>query len=300
MADGTVAFALERIRDFLTQQVNIRIGVKDGVRWLKDELGYLQPARESVLCGIGKDIEILKKRITVIKKRRNEYVISIHGMGGLGKTSLATKLYNSNELSHFDTRAKVCVSMDYNIKDVLKRLIKSFMGLEHEKELSKMDEQDLLQHTRKLLQGQGRYIAVIDDIWDIKAWEVIKIAFPNDENGSRIIITTRNKKVAETVDDKFTDLRLVCSDFREDPMPTLGDLPNLTALELDSVYMGKTMVNSHNAFPSLQILRFIDFPELEEWQAEDGAFPSLRSFQKTDCGKLKKIPVQLERFWTED
>nr|XP_017218255.1 PREDICTED: putative disease resistance RPP13-like protein 3 [Daucus carota subsp. sativus] len=314
MADGTVAFALERIRDFLTQQVNIRIGVKDGVRWLKDELGYLQPAvryaearqteevickwvndvrdvandavtilqkfrshqeeyaglergildrfqtcicickRESVLCGIGKDIEILKKRITVIKKRRNEYgindilatpnvqqknrtllrttaidnqvdvvgfeddikalmaqldstdpslkVISIHGMGGLGKTSLATKLYNSNELSHFDTRAKVCVSMDYNIKDVLKRLIKSFMGLEHEKELSKMDEQDLLQHTRKLLQGQGRYIAVIDDIWDIKAWEVIKIAFPNDENGSRIIITTRNKKVAETVDDK--------------------------------------------------------------------------------------------------
>lgn len=59
------------------------------------------------------------------------------------------------------------------------------------------------------------------------------------------------------------------------------------------------MVCSHNTFPNLQILRLIDFPQPEEWQAEDRAFPSLKSFQKTDCEKLKRIPVQLERFWIE-
>ncbi|XP_074333916.1 putative disease resistance RPP13-like protein 3 [Apium graveolens] len=129
-------------------------------------------------------------------------VISIHGMGGSGKTLLATKLYNSSELRNFDTRAKVCVSNDYNIKDVLKRIIKSFMGPEHEQYMSTMDEYDLLQYLTKLLEDRGCYLALIDDIWDIKAWIQIKDAFPGQKNGSRIIITTRNKKVAEMANDK--------------------------------------------------------------------------------------------------
>ncbi|XP_074341942.1 disease resistance protein RPP13-like [Apium graveolens] len=65
-----------------------------------------------------------------------------------------------------------------------------------------MDEHDLLQYLKKLLQDRGCYLALIDDIWDIKAWIQIKDAFPDQKNGSRIIITTRNKKVAEMADDK--------------------------------------------------------------------------------------------------
>ncbi|XP_063940388.1 putative disease resistance RPP13-like protein 3 [Daucus carota subsp. sativus] len=314
MVDATISFAIEKLGDFIAQEVSIRIGVKDGVRWLKDELVYLQSAvrsaelrqdeeqicnwvnnvrdvahdavtilrdfnalqqeqaavkqgvldcfrgcvcmykKEVKLYDIGKDIESLKERIVVIKNRRIEYgidnilstpnvqkkqrtllrttailhqvdvvgfkddfktlmaeldsedpslkVISIHGMGGLGKTSLATKLFNSGELRYFDTRAKVCVSNEYNIIDVLKRIIKSFKGLEHEQYISNMDEHDSLQYLSKLLQCGGRYFALIDDIWDIKAWEQIKIAFPNQKNGSRIIITTRNKIIAQAVEDK--------------------------------------------------------------------------------------------------
>ncbi|KAL1807119.1 hypothetical protein ACET3Z_030187 [Daucus carota] len=129
-------------------------------------------------------------------------IISIHGMGGLGKTSLATKLYNSHELKNFGTRAKVCVSNDYNIKDVLKRIILSFKGPEEDQLISNMDEHRLLHYLSKLLKEQGCYLALIDDIWDINAWNQIKTAFPNQNNGSRIIITTRNKGVAETVDTK--------------------------------------------------------------------------------------------------
>ncbi|KAL1807126.1 hypothetical protein ACET3Z_030194 [Daucus carota] len=310
MADAVLSYSIEKLGDFLVHQVNIRIGVRDDIRWLKEELGFLQASvkrvesrqedeirlwlstvrdvasdavdilrrfqdgqasleqgqghmhtflncicickKEAQLYDIGNDIESLKKRIGVIKERRLEYgidtilagpdlkqkertfirasaidnkvdvvgfkedidklmtelnnedpplkIISIHGMGGLGKTSLATKLYNSNELRHFGTRAKVCVSNEYTIKDVLKRIIKSFKGPEHEQYMSNMDEHDLLQYLKKLLQNQGCYLVLIDDIWDIKAWNQIKIAFPNQDNGSRIIITTRNKKVAETAD----------------------------------------------------------------------------------------------------
>ncbi|KAL1819849.1 hypothetical protein ACET3Z_014718 [Daucus carota] len=126
-------------------------------------------------------------------------LIAIHGMGGLGKTTLANKIYNSSELSRFKIRAKVCVSQEYNIGDVLRKIIRSFMG--HDLDLWKMDEVDLLQHLRKLLDGD-KYIVLIDDIWDLEAWEMIKKAFPDKKNGSRIIITTRNKNVAQRVDDR--------------------------------------------------------------------------------------------------
>ncbi|XP_074373856.1 disease resistance protein RPP13-like [Apium graveolens] len=313
MVDATVSFAIEKLNDFLTQEVNTRTGVKDGVRWLKDELGYLQSSlrnaeanqemnnlirlwndnvrdvaneaviilerfsvlqeehaapkqgfldhlrsiiwsckKEANLYDIGKEIELLKRRVVEIKNRRDEYgipniiadpdvqrrrrtllrttsfenevdvvgfkddvktllaelvredpslgVISIHGMGGLGKTTLASNLYHSSELSHFETRAWVCVSQEYDIKDVLKTMIKSFFG--NELDSMKMDEVDLLRHLRKLLQDSDHYLAVIDDVWDIEAWERIKKAFPDKNNGSRIIVTTRNKKVAERVDDR--------------------------------------------------------------------------------------------------
>nr|XP_017222243.1 PREDICTED: disease resistance protein RPP13-like [Daucus carota subsp. sativus] len=310
MADAVLSFAIENLGNFLVHQVNIRIGVRDDIGWLKEELGFLQASvnraesrqedeirlwistvrdvaneavdilkrfqdgqasleqghmdrflncicickKEAQLYDIGNNIESLKKKIGVIKERRLEYgidnilagpdvkqkertlirtsaidkqvdvvgfkddiqklmkelnsedpalkIISIHGMGGLGKTSLATKLYNSNELRDFGTRAKVCVSGEYTIKDVLKRIVKSFKGPEHEQYMSNMDEHDLLQYLSKLLQNQGCYLVLIDDIWDINAWSQIKTAFPNQDNGSRIIITTRNKKVAETVDNK--------------------------------------------------------------------------------------------------
>ncbi|XP_074365704.1 putative disease resistance RPP13-like protein 3 [Apium graveolens] len=354
MVDAIVSFAIEKLGEFIAQEVNILLEVKDNVRWLKDELRYLQSSvrsaesrleeeqisnwvkdvrdavtilsnfnahqqehaapkqgildrvracvcvcnKEVMLYDIGKEIESLQKRIVVIKNRRTEYridnilatpnvqqkqrtllrttaidnqvdvvgfeddfktlkaeldsedlslkVISIHGMGGLGKTSLATKLYNSSELRNFVTRAKVCVSNEYNIKDVLKRIVKSFMGPEHEQILSTMDEHDLLQYLPKLLQDRGCYLALIDDIWDAKAWDQIKIAFPNQKNGSRIIITTRNQKVAEMVDDKcyVHQLRFLTEDeswklFCKRAEPTT---PNLKKL-------GREMVDKCRGLP---------------------------------------------------
>ncbi|XP_074333580.1 disease resistance protein RPP13-like isoform X2 [Apium graveolens] len=253
---------------------------------------------EATLYDIGKEIDSLKKRIELIKNRRNDYridnilatpnkqqkertllritainnqvevvgfeddfktlmgelnsedlslkVISIHGMGGLGKTSLATKLYNSSELRNFDTRAKVCVSNEYNIKDVLKRIVTSFMGAEYEQKLSTMDEYHLLQHLPELLQSRGRYLVLIDDIWDIKVWDQIKIAFPNQKNGSRIIITTRNKKVAEMADDKcfVHQLRFLTEDeswelFCKRAKPTTQNMEKL----------GKEMVGKCRGLP---------------------------------------------------
>ncbi|KAL8127754.1 hypothetical protein AgCh_014616 [Apium graveolens] len=63
-----------------------------------------------------------------------------------------------------------------------------------------MEEIELLRHLRRKL-DVDHYLAVIDDIWDVNIWKKIKNAFPDKKNGSRVIMTTRNKTVAEGVGD---------------------------------------------------------------------------------------------------
>ena len=41
-----------------------------------------------------------------------------------------------------------------------------------------------------------RYLIVMDDIWNIEAWDKLFLYFPNLMNGSRVVITTRNKEIA--------------------------------------------------------------------------------------------------------
>ena len=43
----------------------------------------------------------------------------------------------------------------------------------------------------------GRYFIVIDDIWKTQSWEIIKLALVENNNVSRVIITTRTHEVAK-------------------------------------------------------------------------------------------------------
>ena len=40
------------------------------------------------------------------------------------------------------------------------------------------------------------HLLVLDDIWKSKVWNEVNAVFPNNSNGSRILITSRIKEVA--------------------------------------------------------------------------------------------------------
>lgn len=94
--------------------------------------------------------------------------VSIVGMGGIGKTNLTTKLYSDPRImSRFSIRAKVTVSQEYCLRNVLLGLLSS---------TSDEPDDQLADQLQKHLKVR-RYLVVIDDIWATEAWDDIKLCF---------------------------------------------------------------------------------------------------------------------------
>ncbi|KAK9690456.1 hypothetical protein RND81_09G128900 [Saponaria officinalis] len=122
--------------------------------------------------------------------------VTIVGIGGLGKTALAQLVYNDSKIEKaFDLRLWVCVSDDF----VMEKIFQKMLG---GKDGSKIEE--LQREVRKLIQGK-QYLLVLDDVWSESRdeWDNLKSFLNLGGTGSRVMVTSRSKKVARVAGDNL-------------------------------------------------------------------------------------------------
>ncbi|CAK7323733.1 unnamed protein product [Dovyalis caffra] len=152
---------------------------------------------------VGLKDEVNKLFQATVKRQTLRFLISVVGAAGAGKTTIVRTVYNRADIvQHFPYRAWVHVSKEFAAKDLLIDMLKQVTTIKDEERLPL---EKLQERVREVL-IRKRYLIVFDDVQAFDIWDHLKNAFTNSLNGSRVLLTARNKEITDKIDDagKFT------------------------------------------------------------------------------------------------
>ncbi|KAL8052223.1 hypothetical protein ABFX02_06G199000 [Erythranthe guttata] len=159
--------------------------------WQKDEH----------VVGLERDMKLLLEN-AILDGREGRAVATVVGMGGIGKSTLAKKVYNhSGVAKQFDIRAWVVVSSDFRPRDIIKELMLQLLEPKENKlklveTMEKLPLPSVQQMLHERLCGK-RYFIVLDDLWENKHWESLASFFPVEGQGSRLLLTSRDRNITK-------------------------------------------------------------------------------------------------------
>jgi hypothetical protein len=220
------------------------------------------------------------------QEERKPRVISLVGMGGLGKTTLAQLAYNDPRvMAHFEQRMWVCVSDPFDQCRVAKDIIES---IEHQSpNINQL--QSLLEKICDLIGGK-KFFLVLDDVWieDSSKWEPFRDALKCGAKGSRILVTTRKLGVAEMMASAPINLEVLSEEdcwlifskiafSNEDQLKDLEDLGRQLANKCKGLPLAAKTLGSlmHNKTSREQWRDIVDSRLWELEDVERGVFAPL-------------------------
>ncbi|CAM0958922.1 unnamed protein product [Alopecurus aequalis] len=135
-----------------------------------------------------------KKLMDTAEEKQPKAVVSLVGPEGVGKTTLAKWLYHQIG-GQFQCRAFVRVSANPDVKMLLSSIFTQIQLPGLSKTACCLDVQHLIKNI-KLYLGGKRYLIIIDDLWSITVWDIIRRAFPDECHHSRVVTATQFEDVA--------------------------------------------------------------------------------------------------------
>ncbi|KAH7677345.1 P-loop containing nucleoside triphosphate hydrolase protein [Dioscorea alata] len=189
----------ERINDLIEEMGKFKLRVlENNSRPLKNRpqtYSYLHESR--VIIGRDEDKEKLVQMLISDCFDEKMAVVSVIGMGGLGKTTLAQLVYGDQRVKkQFELCIWVCVSDDFDVAKLAGKIMHTAPG-----ENCDHTNMEVLQQMLRKELGQKRYLLVLDDVWneDFQKWDDLRNMLLDGGEGSRILVTTRNEKCSRVM-----------------------------------------------------------------------------------------------------
>nr|XP_048324477.1 probable disease resistance protein At4g27220 [Ziziphus jujuba var. spinosa]XP_048324478.1 probable disease resistance protein At4g27220 [Ziziphus jujuba var. spinosa]XP_048324479.1 probable disease resistance protein At4g27220 [Ziziphus jujuba var. spinosa]XP_048324480.1 probable disease resistance protein At4g27220 [Ziziphus jujuba var. spinosa] len=206
--------------------------IKLAITILSQKVSYAVPPKGVIEFGHG-GYMTFDSRIYTIKnimdtlRNPNVRMVGIYGMAGIGKTMLAKEVARqAMEEKLFDKMVKVTISQTLDVKKI-QREIAEHLGL-------KLDEESISVRAERLsrrLRQEKKILIVLDDVWKKLELHEVGIAFGNDKNGCKILLTSRFEDVVQ-------------SEMGADKIFLLGVLYDNEATDLFGKIVGDSMMNN--------------------------------------------------------
>nr|UBY07424.1 NBS-LRR disease resistance protein [Dasypyrum villosum] len=147
---------------------------------------------------VGKEIIHSSRKLVELvlaHKENKSYKFGIVGTVGVGKTTLAQKIYNDQKVKgSFKLHAWICVSQDYNQITLLKEVLRN-IGVHHEQGETITELQRKLAET---IEGKSFFL-VLDDVWHSNVWTDLLRPALHEATVGVVLVTTRDDQITRRI-----------------------------------------------------------------------------------------------------
>ncbi|AES69065.1 LRR and NB-ARC domain disease resistance protein, putative [Medicago truncatula] len=198
--ESRIKVLLKRL-EFLADQKNI-LGLHELSRYYYEDgasrFSTASLVAESVIYGREHEKEeIIEFLLSDSHGYNRVSIISIVGLDGIGKTTLAQLVYNDHMTrDQFEVIGWIHVSESFNYRHLIKSVLKSIS-------LSTLydDDKEILKRQLQQRLAGKKYLLVLDDVWikHCNMLERLLLIFNQEPSRGRMIVTTHDKEVASVM-----------------------------------------------------------------------------------------------------